>query len=58
MYKVVALSRMLAVKIDNMEELSDHVREHVESGEAVMIVDELDDVESFGLDPKDIEIVG
>lgn len=58
MYKILTYgSHSMALKIDSLRDAKDHLEGHMENGDAVLFVNELEDVEDFGLCIDDIEIV-
>ena len=57
MYKIVGLTKMYALEIKDVEQMLDQVIEHIESGDPILIVSEIEDVEQFGINSDDVEIV-
>jgi hypothetical protein len=58
MYRITKLSgKIYAFEIDSVNDDLDNIVEFLESGGAVLIVNELEDVEYFDLDPEEIEVV-
>ena len=57
MYKIVGLTKMYALEIKDVEQMLDQVIEHIESGDPILIVSEIEDVEQFGINSDNVEIV-
>lgn len=58
MYRVVFMSnRFIAVKIDSAVADCTNIQTFAEEGTPVIIVDELEDLESMGIDLDDVEFV-
>lgn len=58
MYRVQKMSSgVFAVKIDSVHLDSENIEIFVTEGTPIIIVDSLDDLEDFGIDPAEVEIV-
>ncbi len=56
MYRVVKLGRFYAKKVDFDEDI-ENIREFVESGDVVILCVELEELEDYGIELEDIEVI-
>ena len=57
MYKIVGLTKMYALEIKDVEQMLDQVKHHIKFGDPILIVSEIEDVEQFGINSDNVEIV-
>jgi hypothetical protein len=58
MYRVVMLGgKPYALEISEVEEDSESIEQFVKEGNVVMLCEDLEDLEKYGIEPSEVEIV-